>query len=437
MTRTIGIRREDKNRWEARVPLTPAAVARLVREEGIRVVVQPSSIRIFSDDEYRDAGAIVQEDISRCQPVFAVKEIPQDLLRRDGSYVFFSHTTKGQPYNMGMLGKLVDLSCSVLDYEHVVTGKGQRLIFFSWYAGVAGMVDTLAALAGRLCQSGTTSPFAGIRYTHEYDGLGGVAEAMDACSERIRGEGLPPALAPFVVGIAGYGRVSSGVQHVLDQLPVEEVPPGDLAALTSSKEPPRDRIFKVVFHEEHMVEPMDPRKSFDLQEYYHHPERFRSVFHRHVPHLSLLINAIFWTERYPRLLSLDFLREHFRGSDPRLLVVGDISCDIGGAVECTVKSTNLDEPTFVYDPISGSVNDGLQGPGLLVMAVDNLPCELPREASRAFSEALLPFVPRLARANWSGAREDLHLPDAFARALVMHRGVFTPSYRYMNDFLKE
>lgn len=177
-----------------------------------------------------------------------------------------------------------------------------------------------------------------------------------------------------------------------------------------------------------MVEPLSG--SFDLQDYYDRPERYRGVFERHLPHLDVLVNCIFWTDRYPRLVTKQQAREL-----QRLRVVGDISCDIQGAVEFTLKATQPDEPCFTYEPRDGSVSDGVGSPGIVVMAVDNLPCELPREASVSFSEALRDLVPAIARADWSRELDDIDLPAAVRDAVIVHRGKLLPRFRYLEEAL--
>ncbi len=433
---TIGIRREDKNRWEARAPLTPTAVERLVDERGLGVRIQPSSIRAFPDEAYGRVGAEVAEELSGCDLVLAVKEIPAELLREGGTYAFFSHTIKGQPYNRALLRRLVELGCTLIDYERIADQDGRRLIFFGRHAGLAGMIDTLWALGQRLRSLGQPTALSELELTHRYGSLAEAEAAVSSVGERIRAEGLPARLAPLVVGISGYGNVSQGAQHILDRLPVEQLGPAELAELGARSSPPRDRLFKVVFSEEHMVEPTRPGAAFALQDYYDHPERYRGIFERHLPWLTVLVNAIYWTEAYPRLLTLDYLGRAFVGPErPRLQVIGDLSCDIEGAVECTTKATMPDRPVFVYDPSTSRSVDGFEGPGVVVMAVDNLPCELSQEASESFSEALLPLVVDMARADYTQPFERIALPDSVKRALILLRGKLTPDYQYMTAFL--
>ncbi len=436
MPHTLGIRLEDKNVWERRVPLTPAAVAALAAEPGIEVRVQASPTRIFPDADYAAAGARIVADPFDSDVVIAVKEIPTPLLRADGTYVYFSHTIKGQPYNMGMLRRLMQLRCNLLDYERVVDDRGRRLIFFSWFAGAAGAIDTLQAAGERYAAKGIPNPFEQVGMTYSYGGLDKAEAGLRAVGELIRTQGLPRAMRPFVIGITGYGNVSQGAQHVLDWLPIQDITPEELPALSAMADPPGDRIFRVVFREEHMVEPVAEGAPFELMEYFQHPERYRSIFAQWVPHLDLMINAIYWTEASPRLITNAQLRGWFEEQGGiRLQVVGDVSCDIGGSVECLAKATEPDNPHFVYDPITDTVTDGTTGRGLCMMAVDNLPCELPAEASRSFSDALAPFVAPLARCDFDLPFEQLDLPAPMKAALILHKGELTPDYRYMADFL--
>jgi saccharopine dehydrogenase (NAD+, L-lysine-forming) len=193
-------------------------------------------------------------------------------------------------------------------------------------------------------------------------------------------------------------------------------------------------VFKVVFHEEHLVERTDGA-TFALQDYYDNPADYRSIFGHYAPHLSMILNGIYWTKDYPRLLPRSLLSQLLAKDAQRLLVIGDVSCDIGGSVQATVKATEPDEPVFIYDPARGSHRNGFAGSGVAVMAVDNLPCELPKEATEHFSAALLPFVSRLARTDFSRETDDLNLPAPLRRALILHRGRFTPEFEYMQAFL--
>jgi len=432
----VGIRREDKNKWEARVPITPGGARELIARHAIDFTIQPSTIRIFDDDAYRAAGVTVDEDLARCQVVFAVKEIPTELLREGRTYIYFSHTIKGQGYNMDMLRRLMELKCTLIDYEPVVDADGRRLIFFGRHAGLAGMIDTLWTLGERLAWEGASpNPFDRAKQAYHYKDLDDVRGKFKDLGEAIRNDGLPDSACPMVFGFAGYGNVSLGAQEVLDLLPVIDVAPDDLAALFDGGSFSRNHVYKTVFKEEHMAAPSQSGSDFELQDYYDHPENYNSIFDRYWPYLSVLVNCIYWTEKYPRLITRSEIAAHYAEGKPRLKVVGDISCDPLGSVEFLLKTTTTDNPVYVYDTERGQAVDGVAGKGPVMLGVDNLPCELPIESSRHFSQSLLPFVDAIASADYSKSFSELLLPDPIKKATILHRGVLTPAFEYMEKFV--
>lgn len=435
MSFILGMRREDKNRWERRVTIIPKHVQELKRKHGIETHIQPSKIRVFSDREYRDAGAKVSEDLSPCSVVFAVKEMPVDFFERGKTYVFFSHTIKGQQHNMPMLKKMMDMGCTLIDYEKIVDRNGKRLVFFGRFAGLAGMVDTLWIFGQRLKWEHTETPFHEIKQAIHYKSLEDIKKHFIDVGRKIKTHGLPASLTPLIIGFAGYGNVSLGAQEILDVLPVKEIKPEEIESIY--KNPSNTVIYKVVFKEEHMVEPVAPDKTFDLSDYYHHPEGYRPVFERYIPYLSILMNCIYWNAQYPRLVTKEYLKKSFQKKEKtRLKVIGDISVDIKGAIECTEKTTSTDAPVFVYNPLTDTIQDGYAGDGVVVLAVDNLPCELSHEASQYFSETLLRFVPDIMTADFSIADfEALPLPFEIKNAVVLYQGKLTPNYRYINKYL--
>lgn len=432
---TIGVRREDKSIWERRVPLTPAIARALLDSHAIETLVQPSLIRAFSDDEFRQAGAHVDENLSACPVVLAIKEIPKDVFLPGQAYVFFAHVIKGQPYNMPMLRRLLELGCTLIDYEKITDDAGRRLIFFGWHAGVAGMLETLRALGQRLTWQGIANPFAALRQPHEYRDLDEALIDVDNAGAAIRSAGLPAGLVPLTIGVAGYGNVARGVWDVLRHLPVVEVQPGDLASLAADPAASRHAIYATTFREEHLAAPLAAGQPFDLQRYYQHPEEFRGTFEPYLPHLDVLVNAIYWTPQYPRLVTKAYLRDALADNSLRLRIIGDISCDIDGAVEATVRATEPGEPSFVYDPLTGETTDGVADRGVVVMAVDILPSELPRDASEDFSRVLAEFIPALAAADYGASFEELALPAPIKRAVITHRGELTPDYRYLTKHI--
>jgi alanine dehydrogenase len=435
MSATIGIRLEDKNIWERRAPLTPEDVKQL-KAKGVDIVVQSSKNRTFTDEEYRFAGARVEKEISNYPIMLAIKEIPKELFVKGRTYIFFSHTIKGQKYNMEMLKKMMELECQLIDYERVVDEKNRRLIFFGKYAGVAGMIDSLWALGKRLKWEGINTPFTKVKLAHQYKDLHDAKVDLLNIAGKIKKKGIPQELRPLVVGFAGYGNVSKGAQEILDLFNIKEIESAHFAGLTADNPDAKDTIFKVVFKEEHMVVPVSPGATFELQDYYDHPEHYRGVFEKYLDKLTLLMNCIYWDKRYPRVVTKDWVKASYSGGKkPKLRVIGDVSCDIEGGCEPTVQCTKPDEPVFVFDPDTGKPVSGWKVPGPVIMAVDNLPCELPKEASAEFSRVLRDFVEPLAKVDFSLPFEQLGLPPALKRAVILHHGKFTPDYKYMEKYV--
>ncbi len=433
MSGKIGIRREDKNQWERRAPLAPAHVGRLV-SHGLEIVVQPSDIRIFRDDEYVRFGAIVSEDLSDCSLVLAIKEISGEFFRPGGAYLFFSHVSKGQPYNMEMLRRVLECEATLLDYEHIVDEENRRLVFFGDHAGAVGLFETLHALGRRLEWEGHPTPLSTLKRPLEFASLADGRELLVETGRRISMGGLGKEIAPLVVGFAGYGNVSRGAQEFFDLLPHEEIAPDDLDSFMASASFSDRKLYKVVFKEADIATPIDPSERFDLDDYYTHPEKYRGTFEQYLPHLTVLINCIYWEERYPRLVTRDWLRTTWaRYARPRLRVIGDITCDIEGSIECTVKATDPSMPAYTYSPVSGKVLDGSEGDGLVVMAVDTLPAELPREASLSFGDMLSPYASELAGADFSVPFDAVGLGEVLKRAMIVHRGQLTERYRYLQS----
>ncbi|OGS57151.1 MAG: hypothetical protein A3J79_09050, partial [Elusimicrobia bacterium RIFOXYB2_FULL_62_6] len=318
---------EDKNPWERRVPIIPGHAELLVKS-GFGVRVQKSDLRAIPAEEYFRAGAELADDLSGCGTVFAVKEIPAALLEKGKTYVFFSHTIKGQAHNMPLLRRLMELGCQLIDYEKLTDDKGRRLVFFGKYAGLAGMIDTFWALGQRLDWERIQNPFGSIKRALDYPSLYDAEKALQEAGRKLAADGLPAGIAPLVIGVTGYGHVSKGAQQILRHFPVIEITPAELAALPAGAgaEKGKGRIFKVVFREEDMFEPASGG-AFDLQDYYAHPEKYRSKFSQYVPRLTALVNCIYWDAKYPRLVTKDLLKELYSGkSAPALKVLGDISC---------------------------------------------------------------------------------------------------------------
>ena len=432
----IGIRREDKNLWEKRTPIIPAHAGELINRHSIEVFLQSSSIRVFKDEDYAREGAQIKEDLSECPVIFALKEIPLNVFQNEKTYLFFSHTIKGQKYNMPMLKKMMELRCSLIEYEKITDEKGQRLIFFGPQAGQAGMIETLSALGKKLDLEGIENPFMTVKQAYEYGSLVEAKEEIRKLGWEIHKQGIDRSLVPFICGFAGYGRCSQGAQEIYDLLPVEVIKPEELESFVASGNFSSNRVYKVVFKEEHMVKPVSSSAKFNLKDYYQKPGKYRSVFDRYLPSLIMLFNCIYWTDEYPRFVSKNSIKDLFqKEASPRLRIIGDISCDIGGSIEFTEKATTPSDPVFVYDPMADRIIDGIEGRGVAVMAIDNLPAEIPLESSVFFSTAIKPYIPEIALADYRTSFKNCRLPDPIKKAVVLYKGELTPDYEYMKKFI--
>ena len=432
----IGLRREDKSPYEARVPLVPDDVRLLRREERLAVLVESSPQRIIDDAHFAEAGAVVVPDLRECPIIFGVKEVPVEKLEPNKTYVFFAHVIKGQPYNMPMLRRLMELGCQLIDYERITDDEGRRLVFFGRHAGLAGMIDALWMLGERWRQRGVDTPLRHIRQARHFDCLEQARGVITDVADEIRAHGLPAAVSPAIIGVTGYGNVARGVQEILDLLPLEDIHPEEVHAVARRTDEKRRKLYRVVFEERHMYEPVDRSASFDLQDYYDHPERYRSTFLEYWPHLTAVVNCIYWEAGYPRLMTKADLKRLYSGPDRLPLeVIADISCDVGGSVECNVRATDPRNPVYVYDPARDTAVDGLVGDGPAVLAVDILPAELPADASREFSRILTPFVPAIARADFTVPFDECALPPEIRRATIVYQGRLTSDYAYLEDAL--
>lgn len=432
--RKIGIRYEDKYVMERRVALVPDHINDLV-EKGFEFEVVKSPKRIFGDEEFSKVGAKLVDEVTDADLVLGVKEMPLGYFKQNKTYIFFSHTIKGQEYNMPLLKDMMESKINLIDYERIVDENGNRLIFFGRYAGLAGMINSLWSLGQRYAELGIDTPFLKIKQTHEYNSLEEAKAVVTEVGKYVAKNGLPASVAPLIVGITGYGNVSKGAQEILNLLPVMELSPTELLKSSSTEKLPENVIIKVVFKEKDLSKPKDENKMFDLQEYYTHPELFEDQFQQYIPHLTVLMNCMYWDDRYPRILTKEYLKELYRKGNPKLTVIGDVTCDPDGSIECTHKGTEIEDPVFVYNPETDVPTMGFKGDGVLVMAVDILPSELPRESSQTFSDALIGFVPDVMNADFSQSFEELILPGPIKKAMILHNGELTPDYQYLKEHL--
>lgn len=427
----ICIRHEDKYLLERRSPLVPDDIGDLISRLELDISVEHSEKRIFADEEFKDAGAAVVSDVTEADLVMGVKEMPENYFLPGKAYLFFSHVIKGQPYNMPMLQSLIDQKATLIDYEKITDNRGRRLIFFGRYAGLAGMINTLWAAGQRFEELGVRSPFSALKQSYQYSSLDDAISDIQEAGEVILDNGFSKEFEPLVIAVTGDGNVSNGAMEILDLVPGVEISAADLA---KGELPDNAPVIKVNILPQDYLEHRDG-SPFNLQHYIDHPGEYRSVFEKLLPKIDILVNGIYWDERYPKLVTKQWLRDQTESGNLRLKVIGDITCDVNGSIECTELAATIQDPVFIYNPLSDSHSMGFRGDGVAVMSVDILPSELPREASEHFSSVLKPFMPAFAAADFSVSFENLELPDEIKRAVIVHKGMLTPDFEYISQFL--
>ncbi|XP_043721830.1 alpha-aminoadipic semialdehyde synthase isoform X2 [Telopea speciosissima] len=435
----VGILSESSNIWERRSPLTPSHCARLLHGErgktGVeRIIVQPSTKRIYHEVLYEDVGCEISDDLSECGLIVGVKQPKLDMILPDRAYAFFSHTHKAQKENMVLLDKIQAERASLYDYELIIGNHGKRLLAFGKYAGIAGLLDFLSGLGKRYLNLGYSTPFLSLGASYMYSSLAAAKAAVITVGEEIATLGLPSGICPLVFVFTGSGNVSQGAQEIFKLLPHTFVDPGRLPELYEAKDHTQRihtsrRVFQVygcVVNCQDMVEPKDPTKPFDKVDYYSHPEHYNPIFHERIaPYASVIVNCMYWEKRFPRLLSTKQLQELMR-KQCRLIGVSDISCDIGGSIEFVSQTTSIEKPFFRYNPCTDSYHHDMEGEGLICLAVDNLPTEFAKEASQHFGDILSQFIGSLA-----SVQNISDLPPHLRRACIAHGGTLTPLYEYI------
>ena len=429
----IGIRHEDKYNLERRTPLVPGDAADLIQKHQLEIFVESSAKRIFPDSEFRDAGAYIADHMKNCDVILGVKEMPENYFEPGKTYLFFSHVIKGQPSNMPMLRNLMKAGSTLIDYEKITDAEGRRLIFFGRHAGLAGMINTLWATGQRYKELGIENPFSELKQAYRYQSLSEAKMEIKRVSQLIREKGLPGQMKPLVFAVKGDGNVSLGALEILDLLEGEKITPHQL----KNQQYPADAniVTSNILPKDYLKHTRG--KDFDLHHYFEFPEQYRSEIEELLPNINVFVNGIYWDERYPRLIKKTWLEKQWDANDLKLQVIGDITCDVHGSIECTEKATDIEDPVFIYHPATDSFDMGFKGEGIAVMAVDILPSELPRESSEHFSASLKPFIKPLATADFSAGFDDLNLPEELKRATIVHKGELTDHYKYLMKFLGE
>ncbi|XP_017983422.1 PREDICTED: alpha-aminoadipic semialdehyde synthase [Theobroma cacao] len=442
----VGILSETSNKWERRAPLTPAQCARLLnggrdKSPGVaRIIVQPSTKRIFDDKLYEEVGCEISDDLSACGLVLGIKKPRLEMIRRDTAYAFFSHTHKAQEENMPLLDKILAERATLFDYELVDGDNGKRLIAFGNFAGRVALIDLLRGLGERYLNLGYSTPFLSLGASYMYPSVTAAKAAVISVGDEIAGQGLPSGICPLVFVFTGSGKGSLGAQEMFKLLPHTFVDPSKLPQLfEKARDPPlpgqaSERVFEVygcVVTSQDMVEHKDNPKVFDKADYYAHPECYKPVFHERIaPYVSVFVNCIYWEKRFPRLLSTQQLQDLVR-KGCHLIAISDLTCDMEGSIEILNRTTSIDSPFFRYDAITDSYHNGMEGNGVICSVVDNLPTEFAKEASEHFGGLLLQFIGSLA-----STADISKLPPVLKKACIAHGGALTPLYEYIPSLRK-
>ena len=361
----IGVIREGKVPPDKRVPLTPKQCKLLeTKYPHVQVVVQPSPIRAYSDQAYLDEGITLREDLSECDIILGVKEVNIEDLIPGKKFMFFSHTIKKQPYNRELLQAIVEKNIQLIDYEVLKNKANKRVIGFGRYAGIVGCYNGLLTF--------------GLKH-----GLYTLKPAHECADRKEVEDELKKVKLPSTMKLAltGYGRVGHGAREILDLLPIKEVSPEEFLA----------QEFEQPVYTHMDVEDYYERRDgaeFNKGHFYASPEEYKCTFSRYLSHADMYIPCHYWSDKADYIIT----REQLKSSDVRLSVVADISCDIDCAVACTIRPSKIADPIYGYNPITESEDDYRKEGVIAVMAVDNLPCELPLDASEDFGNELLKEV---------------------------------------------
>lgn len=394
----FGIIKERKNPPDRRVVFTPSELVKLKKLfPQAEIKIESSDIRVFKDDEYTDLGFEVTEDMSDCDVLIGVKEVPVDALIPNKKYFFFSHTIKKQAYNRKLLIACLEKNIELIDHETIVDQTNHRLIGFGRYAGIVGAYNGFRAF--------------GIKY--ELFNLPKAETLHDkaALIERLR----RPMLPPIKIVLTGHGKVGMGAKEILDAMKIKEVSADDYLTKTYTQ-PVYTQIDVLDYNKR-----QDGQK-LDKNDFYSHPEAYVSDFERFTKVSDIFMAGHFYGNGSPVILT----REMLNAPDNKIKVIADISCDVNGPIESTLRASTIAEPLYGYYPSTGE-EVAINHPGaVVVMAVDNLPCELPKDASEGFGEM---FLTHVIPAFYNNDKDGI-----LQRAKITENGQLTERFKYLQDF---
>lgn len=395
----FGIIKERKNPPDRRVVFSPSELAKLKQlYHEATIEVESSNIRIFPDIEYKTMGITVTDDVSDCDVLFGVKEVPVENLIPDKAYFFFSHTIKKQPYNQKLLKAVLEKNIDLYDHETIVDSHNRRLIGFGKYAGMVGVYNGIRAF--------------GIKFElfklPKAETLSGK-EALIAHLKRIT---LPP--LKFV--ITGTGKVGSGAQEILKAIKVKEITVDNY--LTKNYTQPVYVQLDALEYNKRI-----DGQVLDFVDFTSHPEAYVSDFEKFTKVTDIYIAGHFYANGAPMILTQEMLN----AKDCKIRVVADISCDVNGPIACTLRSSTIAEPIYGYWPGENKEVDVFHPAAIVVMAVDNLPCEIPKDASEGFGEQ---FMEHVIPAFFNGDKDGI-----LERAKITEKGKLTPRFSYLQDYV--
>lgn len=398
----LGILREGKMPRDRRVPFTPEQCKQLKQDyPGLELVVQSSPWRAFTDDEYRQAGIQVVEDLSECDILMGIKEVPKQDLLAGKTYFFFSHTIKKQPYNRLLLQELSRKKVRMVDYECLVDRQGNRIIGFGRYAGIVGAYNGLMGY--------------GLKY-----GLFQLKPAHGCHDKKEMFAELGQVSLPNIkIVVTGSGRVANGACETLGAMGLRKVTPYEFTNF-SFREPVYVQLHSADYYERKNGE------AYSNAEFHKHPDQFRCTFADPGSYASvtdLLIHCTYWDPKADILFTL----ERMRDPDFRISVIADVTCDMNGSIPSTTRPTSIDDKFTGYDPVTGREVEPFSKEAITVMAIDNLPCELPRDASDGFGKHLMErVIPSLLLNDGE---------EVIERATIIDDGKLKQRFSYLQDYL--
>ncbi len=399
----IGIIREGKTPPDARTPLTPEQCQIVANQFGVEVVVQPSPVRCFTNDEYQAAGIALQDDLSDCNILLGVKEVPVSQLIAGKTYLFFSHTVKKQAHNRQLLQAILEQKIRLIDFEKLTDERGDRLVAFGFFAGLVGAHNGLWTYGQR------TGLFS----------LPRMYQCHDYAEVKRHYEGL--SLPPMRIVLTGSGRVAKGAMRNLRDMGIQQVAPLDFLRRKFDRP-----IFTQLFAQDYVQHRKGPR-IFDKAHFYAHGEEYVSTFKPYAHQADIFINGIYYDPKAPMFFSAaDMAEEGFR-----IQVIADISCDIAPAasVPTTLRASTITEPVYGVNRYTLQECPPFSPEAVDVMAIDNLPSELPRDASKFFGQQLIENIfPELLKGESS---------PVIRRATIAEDGHLTDLYTYLSDYVYE